>query len=81
MTENNMNEINMEEMALASGGANRYAALTPRDGFIIYKVQAGDNLSKIAIRHHCTVNDLLRWNPKITNKNQIYVNEYLYIQM
>ncbi len=73
-------ELSMDEMDKAAGGANRYKALTEKAGFIIYKVKAGDNLNRIANAHRCTVKQLLAWNPKITNANQIYVNEYLYIR-
>ncbi len=73
-------ELDLNEMNEAAGGVNRYKTLTEKAGFVIYKVQKGDNLSRIAVKHHCTVRDLLTWNPKITDKNCIYVNEYLYIR-
>ncbi len=73
-------ELNMEEMDQVAGGVNRFKTLTEKAGFIIYKVKKGDNLSRIANAHHCTVKDLLTWNPKITDKNQIFINEYLYIR-
>ena len=72
-------ELSMDEMDQAAGGANRYAPLRNKNGYIIYKVKAGDTLSRIAGQHRCTVSDILRWNPKITNKSRIYANEYLYI--
>ena len=72
-------ELSMDELDQAAGGASRYNRLAEKAGFIIYKVKKGDSLSKIAAAHRCTVADLLRWNPKITNKNRIYANEYLYI--
>ena len=73
-------ELSMDEMDQAAGGANRYKALTPKDGFFAYKVAKGDTLGKIAREFGCTVRDLMNWNPKITNVNQIYVNEFLYIR-
>ncbi len=73
-------ELSLDEMNEAAGGANRYKALTEKAGFVVYKVVKGDNLSRIAAKHHCTVRELLAWNPKITDKNRIYVNEYLYIR-
>ncbi len=73
-------ELSLEEMDQAAGGASRYAPLKAKTGYIIYKVKAGDTLSRIAGQHHCTVSDLMRWNPKITNKSRIYANEYLYIR-
>ncbi len=73
-------ELNAEEMNQAVGGVNRYKALPPKDGFFAYKVAKGDTLGKIARENGCTVRDLMAWNPKITNANQIYVNEFLYIR-
>ena len=73
-------ELSMEEMDQAAGGASRYKPLSQKAGFIIYKVQRGDTLTRIAAAHRCTVADIMRWNPKITNKSRIYANEYLYIR-
>ena len=80
MTDIEKNELSAEEMSQASGGANRYKPLTDRPGFIIYKVRRGDTLIKIAKAHNCTEKDLMLWNPKITNRNEIYADEYLYIR-
>ncbi len=83
MTEIDKNEaleLSAEEMNDVAGGANRYKRLAEKPGFIIYKVVRGDNLTKIARAFNCTQNELLLWNPKITNKNQIYAGEYLYIR-
>ncbi len=77
--ENNAIELNAEEMNSIVGGG-RFDKLPARDGFIVYKVQGGDTLGKIARDHNCTVNDILLWNPKITDKNTIYAGEYLYIR-
>ena len=74
-------ELTEEQMSQADGGANRYKALTPKTGFIIYQVRKGDTLSKIARAHGCTERELMAWNPKITNKNRIYANEHIYIRM
>ncbi len=73
-------ELNMEEMDQVAGGASRFKTVTEKAGFIIYKVKKGDTLIRIASTHHCTVSDILRWNPKITDKSRIYANEYLYIR-
>ena len=78
MTEEIRNaELNENEMEQISGG---YKRLPERDGFIVYKIMPSDTLTRIALRYKCTVNDLLRWNPKITNKNLIIVGDYLYIK-
>ena len=78
MTEEIRNpELNENEMEQISGG---YKRLPEKEGFIVYKIMPSDNLTRIALRYRCTVNDLLRWNPKITNKNLIYTGDYLYIR-
>ncbi len=77
--ENKAIELNAEEMNSIVGGG-RYDKLPPKSGFVIYQVQTGDTLSKIAHKFGCTVNNILAWNPKITNKNTIYAGEYLYIK-
>lgn len=78
MTEEIRNpELNENEMEQISGG---YKRLPERDGFIVYKIMPADTLTRIALRYKCTVNDLLLWNPKITNKNLIYSGDYLYIR-
>ncbi len=40
-----------------------------------YTVVAGDNLTRIANRYNTTVNNLLKLNPNIKNKNLIYVDQ------
>ena len=70
-------ELSADEMEKIGGG---YKRPPEKSGYIIYQIQKGDNLTRIANRYHCTVNDLLRWNPKITDKNVIYAGDYLYIR-
>ena len=70
-------ELSMDEMKDAAGGFKRPVE---KVGYIIYQVKKGDNLNRIAIAHHCTVRELLQWNPSITNKNLIVVGQYLYIK-
>ena len=69
-------ELSIEEMENVNGGYKRPPA---KPGYIIYKIRKGDNLTRIARAHGCTVNDILRWNPKITDRNKIYFDDYLYI--
>ena len=71
------NEMNMEEMEQVSGG---YKKPAPKPGFIIYQIQKGDALSKIARRYNTTEALIMSWNPKIKNKNLIYAGDYLYIK-
>ena len=70
-------ELSMDELEKIGGG---YKKPAEKAGFVIYKIQKGDNLTRIAARFHCSINDILRWNPKITNKSLIYAGDYLYIK-
>ena len=70
-------ELNMEEMGQVAGG---YTKPAEKAGFIIYQIQKGDTLTKIANRYHTTVALIMSWNPKITNKNLINAGDYLYIK-
>ena len=76
-SENKFTELNANDMEKISGG---YRRLPAKEGFIVYKIVSSDTLTRIAQRYRCTVNDLLRWNPKITNKNLIYAGDYIYIR-
>ena len=71
-------EMTAEEMAEVAGGA--YKKPAAKKGFRIYKILPGDTLYKIGRAHHCTVNDLLLWNPDITDRNLIRAGKYLYIK-
>ena len=75
--ENNAIELSLEELDKIGGG---YKRPSEKNGYTIYKIQKGDNLTKIAKNHGCSINDLLKWNPKITDKNKIYAGDYLYIK-
>ncbi len=75
MSENK--ELNMEEMGEVAGG---YKKPPEKAGFIIYQIQKGDALSKIARKFNTTEALIMSWNPKITNKNLIYAGDYLYIK-
>lgn len=70
-------KLELDELEDVAGGYKRPAE---KEGFIIYQISKGDNLTKIGKRFGCTVNDLLRWNPKIKNRNLIYAGDYLYIK-
>ncbi len=65
-----INEIRMEEMESASGGAG--------GDYVIYTVKKGDNLTKIARKYNVTWQDLARWN-SIPNPNLIYPGQQLKI--
>ena len=73
----NINEVNFEELEAVSGGA--YKPLTPKPGYIVYQIQRGDTLGRIAKAHNTTVARLMKENPKIVDMNLIYAGDYLYI--
>lgn len=52
----------------------------PEPDFIIYRVKAGDTLSKIAKKYNATINQIMKDNPIIKNKNLIKVNWNLKIR-
>ncbi|MFC7394412.1 cell wall hydrolase [Scopulibacillus cellulosilyticus] len=55
------------------------AVLVPAAQSFAYTVQPGDNLSKIAINNHTTVQSLLNLNPQISNENDIYAGSNINI--
>ena len=71
-------ELNPEELERAAGG--KYRPLPPKEGYIVYQIQRGDTLGKIARRFNITADEIAVWNPKISNKNLIYAGDYLYIK-
>ena len=72
-----INELNMEEMNQVAGGARP----KEKEGFFIYQIVKGDNLSKIANKFGTTVSKILAANPKIKDKNLIYAGDYIYINL
>ncbi len=70
-------ELNPEDMENVAGG---YKKPPEKKGYFIYKIKKGDKLGQIARDNNCTVKDLMRWNPKITDPNRIYYDDYIYIQ-
>ncbi len=71
-------ELNLEEMDKVAGGA--FKPLDPKKGFIVYQIVKHDTLNKISRLFGCTVEEILKWNPKITDKNKIYYGDYIYIK-
>ena len=71
-------ELNLEELDKVVGGA--FKTLEPKKGYFIYQIEKGDTLNRIARRFNCTVEDILKWNPKITDERKIYNGDYIYIK-
>ncbi len=68
---NIMNEVSVEELEQAAGGAADYRR-------IVYVVKKGDTLIKIARRFGVTVDNLVHWNA-IRNRRLIIVGQKLVI--
>ena len=71
-------ELNLEEMEKVVGGA--FKLLEPKKGFFVYQILKGDTLNTISRKFQCSVADILKWNPKITDKNKLYSGDYIYIK-
>ena len=70
-------ELSAEEMDQIAGG---YKRPDDKKGFIVVRIQKGDNLTRLANRYGTTVAQIMKDNPKIQNKNTIYAGDYLYIR-
>ncbi len=70
-------ELSMEELEKIGGG---YKKPAEKAGFFIYQIQKGDNLYRIGLKYGWKVDDLLKWNPKITDRALIYAGDYIYIK-
>ena len=73
-------ELNLNEMEnVAGGNGGSPTPLPPKAGFDVYKIQGGDNLTRIAKKFNTTVDYLVAINPTITNKNFIRAQFYMYV--
>ena len=78
----NMNELNLNEMENVVGGDGGYSKKpAPKSGYVIYQIQPGDNLTRIARMYNTTVNKLMSYNPQITDRNLIRAGAYMYIKL
>jgi len=73
-------ELSEEELMKVDGGVVQYRRPEPKEGFLIYQIQRGDTLNRIASYFDCTVRDIMAWNPYIVNPSRIYTGAYLYIR-
>ena len=71
-------ELNVEELNEIAGG---YRKPAEKFGYIIYLIQRGDTLGKIARMFGTTQKRIMSWNPKIVNKNKIYAGDFIYIKL
>ena len=83
----NMNELNVEELEQAAGGAGKVVAGGMKDyppqkaGCKIYKIISGDKLGVIARNNNTTVEKIMAVNPSIKNANLIRAGYYIYIPL
>ena len=76
----NMNELNLAEMAKVSGGSGGSPKpLPPREGFEVYQIKKGDTLGKIARKYGTNAEQLKQLNSTIHNVNDITAGYYIYV--
>ena len=73
-------ELNLNEMEEVSGGRGGSSTpLAPKPGVIVYQIQKGDTLGKIAKRYHTSAEMIKSFNSTIRNINDITTGYYIYI--
>ena len=74
-------ELNLDEMEQAAGGKGGSKKELPRkDGVIVYQIERGDSLKKIARWYNTTVDAIMAVNIGIiTNANDISAGYYIYV--
>ena len=76
----NMKELNLNELEEAVGGRGGSPTRLPeKEGLIVYQIQRGDTLGKLARRYHTTVQQIAAFNPTIRNVNDITAGYFIYI--
>ena len=76
----NMNEMNLNEMENIVGGNGGSRTMLPeKEGFLVYKILPGENLTVIARKFNTTVDYLFAKNPTVTNRNFIRAGFYIYV--
>ena len=76
-----MTELNLNEMEQVSGGRGGSSSkLPPNGGCNVYRIQGGDNLTKIARRYGTSIEFLMNINEGIIkNRNDITTGCYMYV--
>jgi len=76
-----MTELNLNEMEQVSGGRGGSPYnLPPKGGCSVYRIQGGDNLTKIARRYGTSIEFLMNINEGIIiNRNDITTGYYMYV--
>ena len=76
-----MTELNLNEMEQVSGGRGGSSSkLPPKGGCSVYRIQGGDNLTKLARRYGTSIEFLMNINEGIIkNRNDITTGCYMYV--
>ena len=75
-----MNELNVNEMEEAAGGRGGSRRMLPdKAHYVVYRIQKGDTLIRIANRFGTTADYLKKINPTIKDKNDITAGFYIYV--
>ncbi len=69
-------ELSLDELEAIGGG---YKKPAEKAGLTIHQIKKGETLIRIANKYGDTVAELLKLNPKITDKNKIYAGDYIYV--
>lgn len=78
--ETNVNELKLNEMEEVVGGSGGSKNPLPeRAGYIVYWIQRGDTLTKIARRYGTTAQAIKAANSTIHNINDITADYYIYV--
>ena len=73
-------ELNLNEMEEAVGGKGGSRKVLPKkEGFIVYQIAAGDNLTNIAKKYKTTVKAIMAANATIKKSNDITAGYWIYI--
>ena len=76
-----MREISLNDLENANGGKGGSPRPLPaKTGCIVYQIESGENLTKIAKWYNVSVSDIMQVNIGIiSNANDITANYYIYI--
>ena len=78
----NLNELNMNEMEEAVGGATAGGMAkkpAPKAGYIIHQITATDTVWGLSKKYGVTMDAIVKANPTITDKRLIRTGFWLYI--
>ena len=78
-----LNEMNPAELEEVTGGKTAAGGsptpLSPKAGYVVYRIAANDTLIRIANKYGTTVNAIMAANPSIKDKRLIRAGYYNYV--